>query len=291
MQAGVVPKKICFTDFNCTACRFNRAMNRVSMENKMLQQKNITLTGPRAKFEFWVDRLRKKPASQRPCVHTMKGRIGFKSCPKSYQCNDCEFDLFFHDQFKVHTVIKPVGFDDINGVALPKGYYLHPGHTWVKLEGQNMVRVGIDDFACRLLGFFDGVTAPLTGKQVTRGNPLVSLTREKNEVVFPSPVTGVVTEVNTVVRKKPDAVNRSPYTDGWVFLIYCPDLKTDLRHLMFMADCNDFIAAQVDRLYDYIEEKTQVKAADGGLLVPDIFGNLPGVSYKELVDEFILKEV
>ncbi len=287
MQAGVVQKKLCDKNFSCTDCRFDRAMTRVCLTNDVTKKQGLPLEGKCAGFVFWIDRLKKMPLARRSCIHHMKGYIGFKNCSNSYVCIDCEFDQYFHDQFKVHTVIKPVDFDDINGITLPKGYYLHPGHTWIKIEDKGMVRVGIDDFASRLFGKVDTLQVPLMGKKMKQGMPAFTLSRQGHEVCFLSPVNGVITEVNAQTRQTPALINQAPYTDGWVFMIYCPDLKQDLKQLMFMDSCKEFVGKEVNRLYAFLEEETQIKAADGGTLVSDIFGNLPGISWEALVKLFI----
>ena len=130
----------------------------------------------------------------------MKGRIDFKACPKSYRCIDCEFDQFFQDRFKVYARVEEVAFTDIRGFSLPSGYYLGAGHVWVKLERDGQVSMGIDDFAARLLGRFDTLSAPLMGKEVIRGGPAFTLGREGNAVTFISPLSGVVTDVNPRAR-------------------------------------------------------------------------------------------
>jgi glycine cleavage system H lipoate-binding protein len=61
---------------------------------------------------------------------------------------------------------------DIKGFRIPQGYYLHSGHTWIKVEESSTVRVGIDEFAQRLLGPFDRIEAPLLGKEVKQGKVL-----------------------------------------------------------------------------------------------------------------------
>lgn len=287
-QAGVVSKKPCFKDFICSACQFNKAMIRVCRENEQRRAEGDKPAGKKSdRFIFWRERLKKMPLSQRPCIHHMKGHIQFRNCPKAYHCVDCEFDQFFYDQFKVNTLLKPVRFDDIDGVSLPAGFYLHPGHTWVKIEGNGMVRIGIDDFAARLLGEFDAVNAPVLGKQLTQGKTGFTFMRGNRKADFVSPVSGVITEVNSQVKKSPAEASRAPYTEGWIFMAYCPELKKDLKHLMFMDSSREFMQENVTRLYDFIEERTQLKAADGGSLVPDIYGNLTGVSWEELVEAFI----
>ncbi len=290
MQAGVVPKKLCQIDFACNICKFDKALNRVCLQNKEMKRIGMHLPTKRTSLEFWQDRLQKMPLAKRPCVHHMKGHIDFKNCPKAYHCVDCEFDQYFHDQFKVNAVLKPVNFNKINGVSLPTGFYLHPGHTWVKIEDQGMVRVGIDDFACRLLGGFDKINVPLMGKTLVQGKPGFSLSRDNHKVDFTSPVNGVITEVNKRIEKSPDLINQSPYENGWIFMLYCPDLKKDLKNLMFMEGSKGYINTEVKRLYEFLEEETQMKAADGGELVPDLYGNLPDVSWDTLLEKFIPQE-
>ena len=81
----------------------------------------------------------------------MKRRIGFRACTNEYLCGNCEFDQYFDDQYAVHAVVKPVDVLDIDGFKIPQGFYLHKGHTWVKIEKDQTVRVGLDDFALRML--------------------------------------------------------------------------------------------------------------------------------------------
>ncbi|NOX34187.1 MAG: glycine cleavage system protein H [Deltaproteobacteria bacterium] len=290
MQAGVVNKKICHKDFACTTCRFDRALKKVCHENKDLQNQDTALKGKRARLVFWKERLKKQPLARRPCIHHMKGHIDFKTCSKAYNCVDCEFDQYFHDQFRVYTILKPVKFNDISGVTLPVGYYLHSGHTWVKIEDRNNVRVGIDDFASRVLGKFTAIKTPLMGKQVFQGKDAMHIFRNGHTASFFSPVNGVITEVNSRLSQNPGLINHDPYIDGWVLSLYCPNLKQDLKKLMFMDSSKLFMNREVDRLYDFLEGETQLMAADGGRLGSDLFGNLPGLSWDRLKKLFIRKD-
>jgi glycine cleavage system H lipoate-binding protein len=287
MQAGVVKEKKCFKEFDCAVCRFDRALTRVCRANQALKDQRIPVTGKTAGFVFWKDKLKKSPLAKRPCVHHMKGYIDFKTCPRTYHCMDCEFDQYFNDQFKVYTQLKPVRFDEISGISLPVGYYFSHGHTWIKIEDNGMVRMGIDDFAAKLLGRFDTLSAPLMGKKLIRGESAITLTRKGHEVSFTAPVNGIITGVNVHARKTPALVSKAPYTDGWILTLYCPDLKQDLKNLLFMASSKQFMDTSIRHLYGFLEEHTQLKAADGGTLVSDIYGNLPGISWDDLVKEFI----
>ncbi len=165
MQAGVVRRKECGIDYHCEACRFDRAMGRAARENSKLRQQGKMPAGKRRKIVFWKDRLRELAAWKQPCLHHMKGRIDFRACTHDYQCGNCEFDQYFSDQYMVHAVVQPVDVLDIKGFRIPHGYYLHRGHAWVKIEEGSTVRIGLDDFALRLLGPLDRIEAPLLGKR------------------------------------------------------------------------------------------------------------------------------
>ena len=42
---------------------------------------------------------------------------------------------------------------EVFGFQVPiTNYYSHPGHTWVLLENESQVRVGLDDFSQKIMG-------------------------------------------------------------------------------------------------------------------------------------------
>jgi glycine cleavage system H lipoate-binding protein len=217
----------------------------------------------------------------------MKGRIDFRACTHDYQCGNCDFDQYFSDQYTVYTVVRPVDVLDIKGFKVPHGYYLHRGHTWVKIEEDSTVRIGLDDFALRLLGPLDRIEAPLMGKGVEQDRGNISLSRGSNTARIQSPVSGIVTEINAELRQKANRANQEPYTEGWVMRLYCGNLRQDLRHLMIGEQAGEFLDGEIARLYQVIEEEAGPLAADGGYLGEDIFGNLPQASWQKLTRLFL----
>lgn len=287
MQAGVVSKKRCRIDYQCAACAYDGAMRHVALENKRLKEQGKIPQGKRGRIVFWKDKLRELPAWKQPCLHHMIGHIEFRACTHDYQCGNCEFDQYFSDQLAVHAVVQPVDVMDIKGFKIPHGFYLHPGHTWVKLEEAATVRVGLDDFALRLLGPLDRIEAPLMGKQVQQGRTDIALHRAANEAKLLSPVSGVVTDVNPRLREKGRQANQDPYAVGWILRLHCSNLRQDIRNLMIGNQAREFLNAEIDRLYHVIEETAGPLAADGGYLGEDIFGNLPQTSWQRLTQEFL----
>lgn len=290
MQAGAVRKKDCRLNYRCHECQFDRALRKAVKENYGRQDNGEPLLRRRDQLVFWKDILRRRPQWKQPCIHYMKGRIEFRTCTHGYHCGDCEFDQFFQDQFAVHAVMRPVDLLSAKGVDIPQGYYLHHGHVWARLEEDGGVRVGLDDFARRVLGPPDRIEAPLVGKAVVRNQPAIQVFRKGETAAFSAPVSGVVTDINTELRESGGAAHEDPYASGWVMRLHSDSLRQDLQGLMIGTESREFLDGEVDRLFQVIEETAGPLAADGGTLGDDIFGNLPGIGWERLNREFFRKE-
>ena len=286
MQAGVVRKKFCRIEYDCASCRYDRALRRTVRKNKAARLSGGHPEGKRGRIVAWQDKLNELPAPKRPCLHHMKGRIGFRPCTNEYSCGNCEFDQFFYDQYTVHAVVRPVAELDIEGIKVPQGYYLHHGHAWVKLEESATVRIGLDDFAWRLLGPPDRIDAPLVGKTVDQNKPSINLIRGSKRAQVLSPVSGVVTDVNPRLREQGNLAHGNPYTDGWIIRIHSKNLRSELKNLTISKETEHFLTAEVDRVYALIEEVVPL-AADGGQIGPDLFGNLPEIGWENLTHHFL----
>jgi glycine cleavage system H lipoate-binding protein len=287
MQAGVIGKKTCNRNYNCPECPFDRAIKNAAHENKKMTKAMRTQRGKRGSIISWKDKLREFPSWKRPCVYHMKGRISFRTCTNEYGCANCEFDQYFSDQYTIHAAVKPVDLLHIKGFRVPQGYYLHRGHSWLKIEEGAEARVGIDDFALRLLGPLDRIESPLIGKEIYRDQPDISLYRGKNKANVLSPINGVVTSINPGLRETGRLANDDPYTEGWVMTIHPKNLREDLKTLMINRESERFIGEEVEHLYDLVEETSGPLAADGGYLGHDIYGNMPQIGWKNLTGLFL----
>jgi len=287
MQADVVSRKFCRQDYNCLECHYDRVMQNIAEENKEMKLSGIIPKGKRGRIISWQEKLMARALSQRPCIHHMKGRIEFRLCHNEYRCGNCDFGQFFDDQYSVHAVVRPVDELDIKGFKIPQGYYFHHGHTWIKIEEGSSVRVGIDDFALRLLGPLDRIETPLIGREIKQDRADIALARGENAANVLSPISGVVTSINSKLREEGGLANQNPYSDGWLMIVKPDNLRRDLKNLMIHNETGDFMGAQVDLLYQEIEEAAGPLATDGGLLGDDIYGNMPQFDWKRLTKIFL----
>jgi glycine cleavage system H lipoate-binding protein len=286
MQAGVVRNKQCSLSYQCAACQYDRAMKHAVDDNKRRRSQGVPLTGKRGRLVYWKDKLKERPPWKQPCIHHMKGQIQFRACTHAYLCSDCEFDQYFQDQFAVHAVMRPVDMLSVKGIDIPQGYYLHPGHVWLKIEEEGSVRIGLDDFARRVLGPMDTVEAPLMGKPVKQHQPTIRTVRGENEATFASPVDGVVLDINPKLREKGKSAHEDPYASGWILRVFPDNLRHDLNDLMIGSESQSFLDKEVEKLYQVVEETVGPLAADGGYLGDDIYGNLPQIGWERLTNQF-----
>jgi glycine cleavage system H lipoate-binding protein len=287
MQTGIVRRKSCRYAYRCNDCQFEAAMRRTAATNTKLREQGHASKGKGRGILGWEEKMKTLPLSKRPCIHFLKNQIRFKSCTNEYRCGNCEFDQYFHDEYKVHAVVMPVDLLEVEGFKMPQGYYLHQGHAWAKIEEGSCVRVGVDDFALRLLGPFDSIEAPLMGKAVREGEPHVVLKRGTDQARLLCPVSGVITAVNAKVKSSGKLANQMPYSEGWVMTIHPENLRRDLKNLMIAQEATEFLSHEADQLHRLIEEVDGPSATDGGQLGYDLYGMMPWLGWERLAKTFL----
>ena len=92
-------------------------------------------------------------------------------------------------------------------------------HEWVRLEGDGTAVIGITDHAQAALGDVVYVELPEEGTDIDAGAEVAVVESVKAASDIYSPVTGAVIEINPVLEEQPEAINQSPYVDGWLFRV------------------------------------------------------------------------
>jgi glycine cleavage system H protein len=112
-------------------------------------------------------------------------------------------------------------------------------HEWVLVEDE-LVTVGITDFAQDQLGDVVFVELPAVGAMVEAGKPFGVVESVKAVSDVYSPVTGEVVEVNEELPDAPETINTSPYGDGWMIKVK-PSNEAELDELMGADAYQEFI--------------------------------------------------
>lgn len=104
-------------------------------------------------------------------------------------------------------------------------------HEWVRVEQDGTVTVGISDHAQGALGDLVYVELPEVGSSVQAGNGVAVVESVKAASDIYAPVSGEITEINTVLSDKPETINEDAFGDGWIFKMKLDD-KSELDGLL-----------------------------------------------------------
>jgi glycine cleavage system H lipoate-binding protein len=285
MEAGVVSYKLCDNNYDCSTCVYDQGMQlKVARQKEAAQL--ATVEASKDKFtETWVEKMMQLPASQRKCRYMITGEIGRKICPNAYECGNCSFDQMMQERLLAETL--PVHSQtQVAGYKLAEDTYYHEGHTWAKTEYGGRVRVGLDDFAQKLLGKLSKIESPNIGHEVKQGEAGFQVKRNGDTFQVLSPVNGIVTHINDRLLDNPEMVNESPYEKGWLFIVEPTKLRKNLKSLHYGEEAHQYVTEEKERLFAMANDDLKI-AADGGVSVEDIFEELEGENRAKFVKAFL----
>jgi len=174
----------------------------------------------------------------------------------------------------------------VEGFALHKNLHYHPKHAWVELIKDGIVRIGLDDFAQKLIGDVTEVSLPEKGEVVNERKFALSIKCGKKDVKLRSPIAGKIKDTNGELKKDLSLLIKDPY-GSWLFALEPYDLETSLQKLLVGDDAKWWLEMEAERLHHRIERDIGVTVADGGALVNTV-EKLDKSEWKDLVKDFLL---
>lgn len=277
-RAGVVKPFKCINAFDCLGCSFDR---KVQSDFDTRSRKDRP-----GHVDHRMIRMRML-MNQRKCRHMLSGRVTYKLCGHGYNCVKCPYDQMLEDTATLPRLSAPA-CDHASGFSVARDYYYHHGHTWARVEYGGRVRIGVDDFAMRLLGPQDAIDLPKLGDTLGQNRPQATLVRGKHTAQTLSPVDGKVVAVNPKIAGQADTANKAPYGDGWLMVVQPTNLRKSLKNLLFGTESTAWMDDEAMRLNTLLSEESDYQlAATGGEAIDDIYGAIAHVSWDRLVDEFL----
>jgi len=177
----------------------------------------------------------------------------------------------------------------VSGFQVPENVRYHSGHTWALSESRELVRVGIDDFASKLVGKVESIVLPQRGRWVRQGQKIWTIFRDGKSVDMVSPIEGTVSDVNEAVVKDPSLALEDPFGEGWIVTVQAPDSKVNFRNLLGGALARMWTEDSALRLRKRMPvAMAAALAQDGGVAVDDITAHLPNEDWAALTKEFFL---
>jgi glycine cleavage system H lipoate-binding protein len=187
-----------------------------------------------------------------------------------------------------HPIAVPMQPSLVGGFKVPENLRYHPGHTWALSESPSLVRVGVDDFASKLMGKVERLSLPQRGQWIRQGQKLASVYRDGAKVDMLSPIEGSVADINDALVQNPDLARKDPYGEGWMVTVQSPDAKTNFRNLMSGALARWWTEEAASRLQKRAPAMLGALAQDGGVAMDNLTAQMPEQNWTELTREFFL---
>jgi glycine cleavage system H protein len=117
---------------------------------------------------------------------------------------------------------------------IPQELFYTKDHEWAQVD-ENVVSVGITEYAQDALGEVVYVELPEEGEKLNQGEPFGVVESVKAVSDLFAPVSGTVVEVNESLLEQPGSLNDDPYGDGWLIRLEI-DSEKELAALLPAAD-------------------------------------------------------
>lgn len=176
--------------------------------------------------------------------------------------------------------------------SIPGGVFLSQGHCWASLAQDGMVKVGLDDFARKLIGPVDKIEFPNAGMTVKAGQPLFNIRQKNRSAQFQAPISGKVVKINQALGEDCGALALTPYHGNWVCVIEGDNLDAEVPALkigksavaLFQEDLEKFRTAMLR-----LAGSGAVKARLDGAVYAGELEHLDDANWEDMVREFFRK--
>jgi len=173
--------------------------------------------------------------------------------------------------------------------AIPGGVFISDGHCWASVSQDGTVKVGIDDFAKKLIGKIDSIEFPNLGMTITKGQPLFSIRQNKKSIQFLSPVSGLVKSINHELSENLEALEYTPYGKNWICIIDADKLDSELQQLKIGKSAVTFYQEEIEK---YINKMKEIVKKESPMEEEMFWGQLENLEEKDwyiITSEFFRK--
>lgn len=171
--------------------------------------------------------------------------------------------------------------------AIPGGVFISDGHCWASISEDGTVKIGIDDFAKKLIGKISGIDLPNLGMNISKGQPLFSVRQGNRVIQFLSPVSGQVKNINHDLVENLDALEFTPYEKNWFCSIDAEKLDSEIQALKIGKNAVAFYQEEIDRYIKTIKELSKTSASESFEMQWGQIENLGEKDWYFITGEFI----
>lgn len=178
---------------------------------------------------------------------------------------ECPDSLLYVSQNGLRELIPPIVISDrfepianaVGGRSLEIDHCLFPddllydveNNTWLRVEKDGTVTVGVTSLLSAIAGRLVRTNLKQVGDSIRKGQSLGTLESEKFVGPVPSPLSGVVVDINHDTVNLPKTINVSPYEKGWILRLKPSNLSNEMSSLAGSQDSKMLLAQKIAQLH------------------------------------------
>ncbi|QQS37250.1 MAG: response regulator [Ignavibacteriales bacterium] len=146
--------------------------------------------------------------------------------------------------------------------AIPGGVFISKNHCWVSMDQDGSAKIGIDDFAKKLVGKIDDIELPNLGMNVKTGQPLFTVRQNNKSITFSSPVSGQVSSVNLLLKEDLESLDTTPYERNWFCVIDAENMDSEISSLKIGKAAVSFFQEDIESFRSQVSKILKQKNQD-----------------------------
>lgn len=188
------------------------------------------------------------------------------------------------------AIVEDLKLTLVSWFQLARDYFYHQGHAWAAVESNNKIKIGLDDFASKLIGVPSSVVPIKVGQRLQQGRSTIDLMVNGKKLSVLAPVSGRVIEINEKVLANPELVTTSPYTDGWLLKMDAENFAKDATNLLRGSVAMAWLKETVRSINQKMTGTPDLVLQDGGKIIPGFAREIDSENWDKLVKEYLLTE-
>ena len=186
--------------------------------------------------------------------------------------------------------LPPIAVFSLKNLLHPEKFYISPGHTWVQVLQDGLVKIGIDDFVLKAFGKLSIINISGESTIVKKGDIVFQGAFDGKSVSFRSPVDGVVKFVNKEIVGN---IVDDPYNESWGLIISPTKLEENLQSIKSGNELTKWLKNEFVRLKDFLSVNMAnvglagVTMHDGGNIIEGAVAKMNDKGVQNFEKEFL----
>jgi CheY-like chemotaxis protein len=170
--------------------------------------------------------------------------------------------------------------------SIPGGVLVSSGHCWASIADDGTAKVGLDDFARKLIGHIDAIEFPQAGASIRAGQPLFAIRQGERRIRFRAPISGQVVKVNERLGRNCARLDETSYGRNWICMMAGDDLDAELPDLKIGKSAVALFHEDIDRFQAFVEKMGGGEPGDPASLCIGAFEKLDDSQWDKAVSAF-----